>query len=248
MSTQRNLWVAGAIAVAGIAACAGTQSSSTTTTATSAGTTAGGDVALMNRAGGMWLDSSAGFWMDTTGAVWLRVTGGTKLEMLPSDVVGFNNANIVAHLSLGDSLEVEFSRPAETRGEHASVRDFAHRMVKEHSAHMQTAMQMASQGGLAPAVAMTDTADARMATRVRDQLADAHGAEYDRKFMRDEVLMHQHMLHDLTLFQSQATGAALQLVNETIPVVRKHLEDAQTILYEVSSDKAKSGGTPPIRP
>jgi predicted outer membrane protein len=238
--------VAAGAMVGAVAACAGSQSGSSLNTSE---TTAGGDVAMINRAGGLWVDSAAGIWMDTTGAIWMRVMDGTRLEAMPSDVAGFTNANVLAHVSLGDSLEIALSAPAETRAEHAEVRDFAHRMVKEHSSHEQTAMQLASSAGLSPMRAMTDTADARMEMRVANLLDNAHkGLDYDRKFMRAEVIMHQHMLHDLKLFQAQASGSALQLVNQTIPVVQKHLRDAQTILFDVSTEKAKLGPRPIDRP
>jgi putative membrane protein len=122
------------------------------------------------------------------------------------------------------------------------VRDFARRMVTEHSAHMQTARQVAAQGGITPASSPADTADAAMATRVTDRLSAAPaGADFDRRFMRAEVMMHQHMLRELEQVQPQAAGAARQLVSETIPVVRQHLADAQALWRQVGGGNDRRG-------
>lgn len=106
-------------------------------------------------------------------------------------------------------------------------------------------MQLGLSNNVTPSYAMIDTTDRFMEMRVASRLAEVKsGAGFDRQFMRAEVIMHEHMLHDLMAFQSQASGATLQLVNQTIPEVQKHLRDAQTILFEVSSDKADLGPIP----
>jgi len=238
-TNELSRWLTVGFAAASVAACAGSQAGSTMSTGV---TTSAGDVAMSGT--GMWVDSVGGTWMDTSGVVWLRGAGGAPMTMLPSDVSGLSDANIVAHLSAGDSLEIALSNIGATRGEHADVRDFAQRMVKEHSAHMRTGAQLASSNNITPAVAPVDTADARMAANIINQLASAHkGADFDKRFMRAEVMMHEHMLHDLGLMRPQATGAAQQLIDQTIPVVQKHLRDAQTVLYVALQDKAGSRNT-----
>lgn len=62
--------------------------------------------------------------------------------------------------------------------------------------------------------------------------------------MRAEVIMHEHMLHELDI-RPQATGAALQLADQTIPAVGQHLTDAQTIWGQLNggTNNARSGDT-----
>lgn len=45
--------------------------------------------------------------------------------------------------------------------------------------------------------------------------------------------MHQRMIHELTLVRPQASGAALKIVDQTIPVVQAHLANARAILSQV---------------
>ena len=65
------------------------------------------------------------------------------------------------------------------------------------------------------------------------------GNSSDRQLMMAEVAMHRHMLHELTMLQPQATGAARQLVDQTIPVVRQHLTDAQGVWRQVGGGNSR---------
>lgn len=219
-----------------------TVSRTTTTT-----TTAAGDVAL-NDPSGMWVDTAGGAWMDTTGTMWMgrRVV---IIDLLPVDIAAMTNANVVAHLATGDSLEIAISQLGVSRAQNTAVRDFAQRMVNEHSAHRQATIQAATQNGIAPIMAVPDTADAMIAARMMNRLSSTPaGPTFDRRLMRAEVMMHEHMLRELNAIRPQATGAALQLVDQTIPVVRQHLSDAQSIWRQVGGgmNNTRSGdGTNP---
>ncbi|MDQ6634967.1 MAG: DUF4142 domain-containing protein [Gemmatimonadota bacterium] len=232
MQPRLTQWFAiGTVAIA--IACATQQPVVTTTTTRTTTTTSAGDVAMSN-AGGYWADSVGGTWVDSTGALWRGGRGGLSLGLQPTDISTLNNANIVAHLATGDSLEVALSQLGVDRAQNTTVREFAQRMVTEHSAHLQMSRQMASQGGIQPMPSPADTADATMAWRVSNRLSStAAGPEFDRRLMRAEVAMHQHMLHELTTVRPQASGAALELIDHTLPVVRQHLSDAQTIWRQV---------------
>jgi putative membrane protein len=231
MHHRMTQWLA--MGVAAFAVACASQQPVVTTTRTTTTTASSGDVALSN-AEGMWADSVGGTWIDTTGATWMGGRSGRAIGLQSADIGGLNNANIVAHLATGDSLEVTLSQLGVDRAQNTAVRDFARRMVTEHSAHLQTGRQLAAQNGITPAPSPADTADAMMATRIINRVTNTPaGPTFDRQLMRAEVMMHQHMLHELTLVRPQATGAALQLIDQTIPVVRQHLSDAQTTWRQV---------------
>jgi putative membrane protein len=224
-----------AIGAATAAMACSTQPAATTTNRPTTSTTSSGDVALnAGNTEGVWLDSVGGTWMDNAGGYWMGGRNGRAVGFQASDISTLTNANIVAHLAAGDSLEVALSQTGADRAQNAAVRDFARRMVTEHSAHMQMGRQMATQGGITPAPSPADTADAMMATRMMGRLSNvAAGADYDRRLMQAEVMMHQHMLHELQMVQPQASGAARNLVDQTIPVVQQHLADAQALWRQV---------------
>lgn len=224
-------------------ACSTNQPPVTTTTRTTTTTVSSGDVAL-NDPAGMWMDSAGGTWMDTTGALWAGGRTGRRMGFQMADVHTMTDANIVAHMTAGDSLEVALSQAGVDRAQNPAVRSFAQRMVTEHSAHLQSARQTAMQGGITAVASPADTADAVVAARTMNRLAGMPaGPDYDRRFMQAEVMMHQHMLHELQMVEPQSAGAARQLVDQTLPVVRQHLADARTIWRQVGGGM-NQGGTP----
>ena len=233
--SRNPFFVVAAAAVTALACATQPQPVVTTTTTTSSG----GDVA--SASSGMWMDSTGGTWMDANGGFY-RGRGGAAIGLGAADVASMSNANIVAHLATGDSLEVALSQAGAARAQNQAVRDFAQRMVSEHSQHMQMGQQMAAQAGIAPSPLPADTTDVAMATNVMTRLSNVPaGANYDRQLMRAEVMMHQHMLHELTMVQPQASGAARQLVDQTIPVVQQHLTDARAIWQQVGGNANGNG-------
>jgi putative membrane protein len=162
----------------------------------------------------------------TSGGEIATVPGGLQ----PADVRGMTDANIVAHIAAGDSLEVEVSRAGASHAHASNVKAFAERMVSVHSAHMQTVRDVAVRGSITPAAPVSDTLAESASRQMMSSLSGlSDTAALDRQFMRDEVTMHQHMLQDLTLMRPQATGATQHLIDQTIPVVRQHLADAEAI-------------------
>jgi putative membrane protein len=214
-----------------------TTAASTDTGATAASSarsmSSAGDVKLT--AGGMWVTDSGGMWMDSSGGLW---TGehGQPLDLQPSNMSAMTNANVAAHLSAGDSLEISLSRLGMEHSRNAEVRAFADRMVTEHTSHMQMANQKVTASGVTPVPSPADTVDAGMAQRMMQRLSTrVDSADYDRELMGDEVMMHRHMLHDLMTVRGQASGAVLTLIEQTIPVVRQHLSDAEGIRTRLGS-------------
>ena len=236
---------------------------SSTTTLNSAGTTtttSGGDVDMAN--GGLWSEGANGLWMDTTGAMRLGGRSGRMMGLQGAEISRMNNANIVAHLAAGDSLEVQLSQTVLAHAQNQSVRDFAQRMINEHTQHMQQGRQLAMQNGITPTPAPGDTLDVMLTTRMMNRLTNGmgnmnmssstsgstsgsmsgmSGGASDRQAMGAEVAMHRHMLQELNMLQPQATGGARTLVDQTFPVVRQHLTDAESIWRQVGGGNGRNG-------
>lgn len=225
-------------ALTGAAACA-TSPVMTASAPVPVTNTAGGEVAL-NSAGGFWIDSVGGIWMDTTGGVFLGGRSGLPLGLQMSDIRAMDDANIIAHVQIGDSLEVILSHDGDDRARSHDVEEFAEEMVRAHTANSVVAGQTAAKAELAPVAAPSDTADGSLAGRIMAHLANVPaGSSYDQAFMRAEVMMHRHMLHELELMHPQSSGPAHAVLDATIPAVRRHLAKAETLWRQVG------GGTQP---
>lgn len=208
-------------------------------TATPAIGVAAGTAALYGPIDGLWLDTIGGVWMDTTGVFWTGVDRNTAIGPRPGDIAMMSNANIVAHLMTRDSLEIVMSQAAADRARSTTVRDFARRMVTDHAQQLRTGSRLVSDSGMVPLLSYPDTAGSILAKRMMSDLADSpSGTTFDRRFMRYEVVMHQHVLGELTMMRSRASGVALQLVDQTIPVVRQHLADARALWQEIGGSAA----------
>jgi putative membrane protein len=215
----RSQWLLLGLAVA-VGACARTQPTTTVSTAA-------GDVGLMDGTDGMWMDGVGGVWMDTAGV--LRVGGrtGAYMGLRPAEVARMNNSNILAHVRTSDSLEVVLSRLGMTSASNTAVRNFAQDMIADHTDHMTKETKLAQQTGVAAVTFRPDTTDQLMATRVMNRLSrTAAGPNFDRQFMAAEVMMHRHMLHELSLMQAQVTTPAKEYVDAAAPVVERHLKAA----------------------
>jgi hypothetical protein len=84
----------------------------------------------------------------------------------------------------------------------------------------------------------------RMISRINGGMTSGTGMSSnvtDRQLMRAEVAMHQHMLHELTMMQSKATGMAREMVDETIPIVRQHLLDAESLWRQMGGGVGRNG-------
>jgi putative membrane protein len=241
---RKLLTIAVAVAVAACVNRSPTTTAATGPSPSSAGgptttTTSYGEV-TSDRGRGMWLDSANGWWMDGNGGMRMG-RNGAMMGLQPPDFAAMSNENIVAHLTAGDSLEVALSQLGVSRAQNTAVRDFAQRMVTEHTAHMQAGRQFATQNTLTLTMVPNDTMDAAMTGRVISRLSSMPaGPDFDRQFIGAEVMMHRHMLHELTMMQGPANGGARQLVDQTIPVVQQHLSDAQSIWRQLGGGTRRS--------
>jgi predicted outer membrane protein len=192
--------------------------------------TSAGDVGLTDGADGMWMDGVGNIWMDTTGMLRRGGRMGSSLGLSASDVAMMNERNMLAHIRADDSLEVVLGRLGVASATNSAVRDFAQQMVGDHMTHEAQETKLAAQTGIAAVTWRPDTTDQMVLTRVMTHLSrSAAGPAFDRQYMAAQVMMHEHMLHDLALFQNQSTGHPLGFVDRTIVTTRRHLKDAKLV-------------------
>jgi len=160
--------------------------------------------------------------------------------MLDAGMVrNWTDANITAHLILGDSLEIEMSRLAITKGSSAAVREFAQMMVADHSATSQTLKRemVDEQWGFAPHPA--DMTDEHM-IRALTELRGLSGAAFDRAYMRHQVMHHDMLVRLSEPLADQAKDDDLeQEIEKMRPTIRNHLERARTVARAVGVTDAQ---------
>lgn len=145
---------------------------------------------------------------------------GMNMGDNPTDARGF--MTLAAQSGMA---EVEISQIAATKAQNAEVRQFAQRMVNDHTKANNELKQLAQKEGLT----LPTEIDAEH-RQIRERLSQLSGAEFDREFMNRQVEHHQR---DVNLFQNQADNGddaeVKAFAAKNLPTLRQHLEMAQSI-------------------
>ena len=145
------------------------------------------------------------------------------------DVGSWSSANVIAHISTGDSLEVELARMAQQRATNDEVRSIAQTLEQDHSANRDRATQLAEQEGVTmmPPPGDTSATHFRNVTQRLEQLQDQ---EFDRAFVQQQIEHHDEEVRKLTTMQSTVQDPEVrEFVESTLNAVQQHLQRLQQI-------------------
>lgn len=158
---------------------------------------------------------------------------------------GATDANIIAHVLSGDSLEVEMSRLALTRASSPAVRDFAQMMIDQHTQNSTYFRQMQADEsiGIAP---MANDPIANQAINAISRLQGLSGAEFDRAYMRAQVAHHDAEVAALTWMAENSRDDDIEedFEGKLIPTMRQHLTRAREVAVQVGADVSTYRMTP----
>ena len=140
----------------------------------------------------------------------------------------------------GGLMEVELGKFAAEKGSHQRVKEFGKRMQADHSKANAQLKKIASSKGVDLPTQPSGEHKSTM-----DKLTKLSGAEFDREYM--EAMVDDHK-EDIEKFQTQADKGKdpelKKFASETLPILKKHLELAQSTEKQIKSGSkgdAKSG-------
>jgi putative membrane protein len=143
-------------------------------------------------------------------------------------------------LAAGGAAEVDFGRLAEGKSQNEAVKQFARRMVQDHTrangelSSLANAAQIRLPGELDP-----DQKD------MRAKLESLTGAVFDLTYMQGQVIDHQKTVILLQWEIGQGQDAPMQQwASATLPVVLGHLEMAKTLLAELAAQTPQASSAP----
>jgi len=155
------------------------------------------------------------------------------------------DANIVAFILAGDSLEIQMSQLALTRSSNPSVREFAQMMIDQHSRNSQNffAMQEDEDIGISPM--MNDPIGAQDRSYL-NALRNMSGAAFDRAYIRAQVAHHDAAAAALQQMADQARDDDLEedIEEQLLPVVRQHLARSRQIANQLGVNVSQYQMTP----
>jgi putative membrane protein len=119
--------------------------------------------------------------------------------------------------------EIELGRIAQQKGQSKEVKDFGQHLIQGHQALNQKLKQLGDQKN----IQVSDQLDAKH-QRMVDELSTLSGADFDKKFMSDQVKAHKK---DISLYQQAATKntdpEVKSFAQDNIAALRQHLQMAQ---------------------
>lgn len=138
----------------------------------------------------------------------------------------------IAHIATtANTLDIEGGNLAKTKAQNAEVKQFANRMVTEHTASNQEATQLAQSLALTPADNPNSQQMKSDHETAKATLQTATGADFDKAYIDHEVTMHQNVLNalDQQLIPSAQNAQLKALLEKARAMVSSHLEQAKTI-------------------
>ena len=160
---------------------------------------------------------------------------GSKAAQAPAPQGGMTDANIVALLDAANKADSAGGALASKKATNAEVKAFARLMMSEHHALRAAGQQLAKQLGVEPKPPQHDPLAPYVASEMKALQTAAKGADFDRTYIENEVSVHQAVLDMANQARvSTQTPQLKELIEKAIPVIRKHLEQAEGIQKKLS--------------
>jgi len=136
--------------------------------------------------------------------------------------------------------EVDAGKLAETKADGQEVKDFARRMVADHTRANEELKQLATSKGVEMPNDVT-----RKHHRIMDKLQHHTAAQFEREYLRNQVSDHKDVVR---AFEKEAKGGGdADLRNWAagkLPTLREHLQMAQDTQKGLKAEKPKASGQP----
>jgi putative membrane protein len=125
-----------------------------------------------------------------------------------------------------DEYEIQAGRTAVAQATDPRVRSFAGEMINDHTHIDQTLRQAVASSGLPPPASVLSGDQARLLST----LQSLRGAEFDRTYVRQQVLAHEGALAVEESYAGAGSDSNLRRAAQTaVPLVQHHLDMAQKL-------------------
>ena len=166
----------------------------------------------------------------------LAVTAAGALVLASATAAGQTaDSKFVMDAAKGGMMEVEMGRMASDHATNPDVKQFAQRMVTDHTKANEELKTIASRKG----ITLPASIDASEKAKI-DKMSKMSGGAFDKAYMDDMVKDHKK---DVAEFRKQANGGKdadiKGFASKTLPTLEEHLKMAQDTHAKVAG---KSGG------
>ncbi len=151
--------------------------------------------------------------------------GNARVPQGPSD------AEIVGIVLAADQIDIDYGKIALQKSKDKKVREFAQRMVTDHSAVQKSVIELADKLGVKAEDSSTSTGLKSGAADITTKLNSLKGKEFDKFYIDNEVSYHKTVTDavDAVLIPNAQNAELKSALQGAQPLFLKHLEHARSI-------------------
>ena len=172
--------------------------------------------------------------------------GGAQVKVTTStgDVITYTQKNLVDHMMVGDSIELEMAQLATTRTQNTAVRDFAAMLTTDHRGHLDALAKIAAEHDVGRQALASDTSGAEAIRALASLRAMAADSGFDTAFVRAQINHHKQDITALKMFGGAAKDDDLKDdIKRALPMLERHLARAREVAAHLNMP-AESGAAP----
>ena len=142
-----------------------------------------------------------------------------------------SDAQIVGIVLAADQIDIDYGKLALQKSNDKKVREFAQRMVTDHSAVQKSVIELADKLGVKAEDSSTSTGLKSGAADITTKLNSLKGKEFDKFYINNEVNYHKTVTDavDAVLIPSATNAELKAALQGAQPLFLKHLEHARTV-------------------
>lgn len=163
----------------------------------------------------------------SVGAAWAQGAGPTDPQ-------------IAAIVVTANQVDIDAGKLAKSRSKRKSVREFAERMITDHTGVNKSATELVTKLHVTPEPNPTSESLQKGGDENLAALKKLHGAAFDRAYIDHEVAYHEAVLQavDTTLIPNAKNAELKALLVKVRPAFEAHLEHAKKIQAALSKSGA----------
>jgi len=144
---------------------------------------------------------------------------------------GVTDAQIASIVVTANQVDIDAGKLAESKSGNKEVKEFAKRMVTDHTGVNKSAVELVTKLKVKPEENPTSTSLKKGGEDTLRRLQGLKGAEFDKAYVDNEVTYHQTVLDavDKTLIPSARNDELKALLVKVRPAFVAHLEHARHI-------------------
>ncbi|HJV87461.1 MAG TPA: DUF4142 domain-containing protein [Noviherbaspirillum sp.] len=142
-----------------------------------------------------------------------------------------NDAQIAAIVVAANSVDIDAGKLAEKKAHDKQVKEFAKRMVTDHTGVNKQATELVTKLHVTPEENDTSKSLKDNGAKEREKLKGLKGKAFDKEYVDNEVTYHQAVLDaiDKTLIPNAKNDELKALLEKVRPAIDAHLQHAKQI-------------------